>query len=235
MPFEFESGDAWIAYIDIYGFSALVRDQTSEGVYLNLADSLKEIADAVARHKFSLQALSDSIFIISFRNQQSVQTLPPFIACVREVQDCLVAAGFLPRGAITKGKVHLSGAVIVGEAVIRSVRCEQALDIPCVVVPARELEGSRTWLRHKADLPIKGGGIMLGVPIFPDNIETYCNVIDFKLDEARLKGPPAVASSLLRLQTHLNEWKRNERNRTPKAPRRPHQQARPRSAKRRQA
>jgi hypothetical protein len=226
-------GEAWIAYIDLYGFSAQVRRDTPAATYKTLAECLKEIAELTQASGFTLQALSDSIFIVGFLGgRHGNDPLSAFLHCLRAAQDKLVAAGFLPRGALAAGEVYISPGLIVGEPVIRAVRDEQCLDIPCFVIPSRELRGNATWLRHETIIPIKGGGAFLGVPLFPENIEPYLKLITERLNEALLNGPPTVAAAYLRLKDQLREWTENERDRTRRSSASPDQKSKtPRSAK----
>jgi hypothetical protein len=190
-------GNCWVIYLDIYGFSHQVRTARKNETHEKLRDCLNRIKSRTAQYKFILHCLSDSIFIVApTRTKRDFATLRNSISITKDALDDLVAAGFLPRGALSHGQIFGSQQIILGDPIIDAVALERNLSVPAVFVPTRTLMHYAGILSYECDAPTKDFGLIRAHPIFPRTTGPFRTMVENRRDKALLSGPPTVARAL---------------------------------------
>ncbi len=211
MSNQMQKGNAWLVYIDIYGFSALVRSRGAAKIYKDLADCVHEIEKITKKNNFVVQVLSDSIFITCFESEKyDSDTFSTYFQCIREAQDILIDKDFIPRGAFAHGEIFKSLSVIVGEPVIRAVRAEEQIELPCVYIPGIETSKIPMKFKNQRVLPMKNGGSSIGLPCLPVTLSKLVSLIEKNLELSLIEGPFTVATALSQLKSLLKDWSVDE-------------------------
>lgn len=200
--------DAWVLYIDLYGFSAQVSREGEVECFDRLNDVVLDIRQATLRTGFTPLILSDSIFVVAQTpTREDRDVFRDFYNLTRDIQDELIDRNFLPRGGVAFGQIRISDRILVGRPVIAAVRVEQHISLPCVFLPAREKAPIRLPRRQQFAMPTKTKGLVRGAVILPRTIEPLRKLVADRLDEALLDGPDTVASDLANLQEHIDaKW-----------------------------
>ncbi len=200
---------AWILYIDIYGFSDQVGKEGEKICFSRLNEAVKKIRTDVLEADFYPLILSDSIFLIAPTDARKNRELfLKFYELSRDIQDELIDHQFLPRGGIAFGQVCISDRTIVGKPVIEAVRLEQHISIPCVFLPAREKQPYE--INSHLLMPTKTQGLVQGLVVLPRTIRSYRALIKKRLTDALMYGPDKAASALAQLDNYMNDkWSSN--------------------------
>jgi hypothetical protein len=210
------SGRCWVAYIDVYGFAAHVEKCGEAEVYQRLLQTMESVRDTVARHNLDSVHLSDSLVVVAFEGGAHGQKyLNAIRDCIADVQDELLNAQFIPRGCLTHGTIEMSPKVIVGAALIRSVRLEQQLAMPCVLLPLKELGDVLSPSDFIYDVPLKRGGLIRGAPIFPRTLQLLKIAHQQQMDNCLVHGPPEAALALKYLEEMIRAYERHQAKHRP--------------------
>jgi len=201
-----EKGEAWVAFLDIYGFSGLLATRPHQQIYQDMIDCFAKVEAIAEQAGVRFISRSDSLFFFAFRGQlASDDMFPALVDCLTESMDELVDAGFLPRGSLAHGDVVARSTVFVGGPILRSVRMETSLAVPCVVVPASEA-GEQQRLRFSTQIPIKEDGLLECFPIFPRTLLKYRALVDEMRQKALRDGPPKAAKDLSRCLELIDQY-----------------------------
>jgi len=219
------SGHCWIAYIDVYGFSAHVEKHGEAEIYRRLLQTMENVRSTVERYNLDSVHLSDSLFIAAFEGgTHGREYLNAIRDCVADVQDDLLNAKFIPRGCLTHGTIEMSPKIIVGGALIRAVKLEQQLALPCVLLPLRELGDARPPSGFIYDAPIKRGGLIKGAPILPRTLHLLKVAHQEQMDDCLVHGPADAALALKYLEELIRVYEKHQANSRPairRAPKEP--------------
>ena len=129
MSFTYE--DRYVAFIDILGFSELVRrSEDDNGLFAAVQEALEMVSEFENREPVKpgifwrmAHAFSDNIVMSVPANHGELQMalLPMAGALCR----WLLGQGFLTRGAIVRGPLHHSGQVVFGGGLIQAASLEK--------------------------------------------------------------------------------------------------------------
>jgi hypothetical protein len=194
-----EEFDAWVVYLDVFGFSAYVSEDV-ETVVSNLHSGHEFLSTRfqTRRERVHVRVISDSVFII-YRTRDSDDASRVLHECYEDLQDLLrefVELRLPLRGGMAFGKVYISDTLLLGEVVVRAVRTESMIEAPFVVLPKNEmsvLKGTGNVPGRMAQVPVKDGGLVSGVLIRP---HPYDQLLRFAKESASRhleKGPPPLA------------------------------------------
>ena len=135
-----EESDAWIAYVDVYGFKAKVRKNSAdlttliEAIQIAHRQILPRLQDST-----KLYALSDSIFLIVRVDAVDVWcAYQQLIADLRILADEFLGQGLPLRGGIAFGPVCSGDGILLGEAIERAVGYEGLVGAPVVILTESE-------------------------------------------------------------------------------------------------
>ncbi len=141
--------EKWVLFLDILGFGDIINNKSEEYaeiilklMELALNDIKKEVSNA-----FNVSQFSDT-FIISGTSIEMVLGMTSFL------QQYLLGACLLSRGAITYGKVFHNGSQFIGPAITRAYNLEKSEAIyPRVIIdPLCEYRiASNSLLMHISD------------------------------------------------------------------------------------
>lgn len=193
--------DAWVAYLDVYGFSALVRasreemDRLSESLARAQAATQAEIDKRKDPAKLLL--FSDSLFLtypVGGAGRDHVRAaLHKCLEDVAAVLERFCREALPLRGGIAFGRVGLGPNLLVGDPVIRAAEYEKLLVAPLVLLPEVELERAQCsdpQIRRRPQLvSVRDGGIIKARVIAPRNLERYRKFVAERLDRAAVEGP----------------------------------------------
>jgi hypothetical protein len=224
------TGRCWIAYMDIYGFAAHVEKHGEPRIYSRLLQTMESVRDTVESHNLHSVHLSDSLFVVSFEGgMHGAKYLTALRDCIADVQDDLLNAKFIPRGCLAHGTIEMSPKVIVGAALIRAVRLEQQIAMPCVLLPLKELSGAQPPSDFVYDVPTKRGGLIRGAPILPRTLQPLKVAHQEQMDDCLIHGPPDAALALKHLEDLIYGYEKHQANHRPII-RRPSKESKPRVA-----
>ena len=125
--------ERYVAFIDILGFSDIVRQsKASPDKAIQLITILEEIAGAqrfgteleIPSDDFKAQSFSDCIVL---SENASPKGLFHFLASVTLLNFELLAKGVFTRGGIAKGDLHHSDKVVFGPAMLEAYRLESSI------------------------------------------------------------------------------------------------------------
>lgn len=198
---------AWIAYLDIWGFSHAV-------LKTNMTHLTSQLSSAIATCKRRLVSertiesraffFSDSMFL-AFPVCNNISRLEAYKACrdkTQEVIQAFVDHNFLLRGAIGYGEIAISADILIGPPVINAVKCEQAIIPPLVVIPLKE---TVSCLNHESPLGVnncsmiktKDGGIIRCGIVESEHIDTQLQLMQMYADRYLSEGPAVSAGHLI--------------------------------------
>lgn len=139
-PFKLEYETRYVAFLDVLGFSELTGKSDDESK-AKLEKCIESIYKALAQHQgegIKLIVLSDSI-IISVSDE--IEKLKTICIVIGFIQFQLALNGFLTRGGLTRGSVHMeeSPSRVFGPGYIRAIKLEEAAKFPRVIVDPKIL------------------------------------------------------------------------------------------------
>jgi hypothetical protein len=196
---------AWVAFLDVYGFSAMVRDSPDGGA--TITDKLSSLVTRISRDfvapRVSVHAFSDAIYITHPVASSDVKEVEVTLhACVDNLSRIisLYADYGLPlRGDIGFGRVIRNAGMLVGEAVLKAYSYEQLIGVPVVILPTVELSRSGIDLYNspfgqlRQDLDLGPTGILSAIVVPPAPANSFLNLAEQKYSELVLTGPYQVA------------------------------------------
>ena len=191
---------AWVAYLDVYGFKALVATSEVTDLSERLLRSHIALFSGTSYSSSPAKAflLSDSIFLVYPVDEEGSKpaSLQACIEDIREILDKFIENDLPLRGAVAFGEICHKENVLLGEAVVRAVTYENILGLPIVVIPARELQG--VPVPYLTEVPTKEDGRMLAKVIMPTDGTSYQHYVAEKAAQLLVTGPFSVAATWAR-------------------------------------
>lgn len=185
-----EDDKSFVAFLDIYGFSALVNTSVNTE---NVIKGLEKYSEAVCKflsdrgNEYLL--FSDSIFIRQAAPlSEFTKELDKMIHTVSHVQNIAANHGFALRGSIAYGKGIFRRNFVIGDAVIRAHNNERLLRQPLVILPFCEIPDGQPRVGHYKYIETRDGGLIYGLPIYPEPIDGYIKLVEEKLGMCLRRG-----------------------------------------------
>lgn len=131
----------FVAFIDIYGWSAMVRQATKDtGCFNRLAkllEAIQRISDAVTSKNsmggVHIRQFSDSIFLVVDIDEAFRWAETTALHCMWIARECL-KRGILCRGGVTIGEYFIDDKVVFGPALERAYQIEKSVKIPIIAI-----------------------------------------------------------------------------------------------------
>ncbi len=166
---------AWVSFLDIYGFKAIVTVEPADKLANKLFTAHAKVLEKLSSMNSPVKrfAFSDSIFLVyPVNNNNQSEKLQQLKWCVEDtalVSNIFSADYQLPlRGGIAYGDVCYTEYLLIGQAVVEAVKNEGLLPCPAVILPAEELKlDSKSTLCLPSilklrDVKVKPNGIRRG-------------------------------------------------------------------------
>ena len=142
----------YVAFVDILGFTAIVRATEHDAMPTRINALVKALAEIGSHHPsinesddFQFQSFSDSTVM------SSASTFTGLLQILYSISDLsirLLQTGLLARGAIAKGNLHHDRPVIFGPAFLDAYDIEQKIaKYPRVVLSRESIRISKKYLR----------------------------------------------------------------------------------------
>ena len=193
---------AWVSYLDVYGFKAIVgtsevgREQNE--LYSRLSSIHSQLLNRINKNT-TLHILSDNYFLINPVGDDPISAYEHFLADIRAVINLHIAADLPIRGGVAYGRVETGPNVLVGRAVIRAVHYEKLCRVPLVMLPAKEVELANIGIQppkfvdHHVVDEHSSPGIVSATFVVPVNPRSYVEYCENKYNHLRIYGPEKVA------------------------------------------
>lgn len=202
------SVNAWVVFLDVYGFKIILKDtsnfisKTSE----KLSTSHNEVSKMIKRRSSpaKLFVFSDCMFLAYLVKDLIDDKKNKFKWCIEDTAEVLniFSKEELPlRGGIAYGTACASENLLIGEAVLKAVHYEELVPCPAVLLPEKELLlcfGNSPSVLHNlrfTDVTLKLGGITSAALIFPDPIDHFFSLVAKKYKKHIIEGPYQVAQT----------------------------------------
>lgn len=198
--------EAWVVYMDIYGFKSMVMSQEIKLLTRKLLDVRSDAIKSVVRIDQIpiVYLLSDSIFLVYPVDKNNVKTKSSQLQrCIEDAAEVLskFAECQLPlRGGISFGEVCYGSHTLTGKAVVSAVQNETLVSAPLVVLPAKEI-GQGILVRGFKLYPVKPHGLMKLKLVFPQPCDEFYRLVHTNLTKYVVEGPYDVA------QAWYDAWK----------------------------
>lgn len=140
----------YVAFCDVLGFSHAVENEFEATLSLYREFS-ERISDWPFPKKANISMYSDSILIVC-------DELPPLLYAVQGLWFATLAQNWLIRGGIAYGKYwedrSNGNLFVVSDALVRAVRLESTVKVPCVALSPEVEIPPRLWLSRFSDSPL---------------------------------------------------------------------------------
>lgn len=134
---KIEYEDYYCAFIDVLGFSNLLREGKNAGKLEDYFQVVSEAKSNLKSGKVFTIALSDSIILLSKRNKdKELETLKYFLLVIQILQCRLNDCGIWIRGGISLGPIYFNKNenIVVGEGFLRAIEMEKLAKFPRVIL-----------------------------------------------------------------------------------------------------
>ena len=207
--------DAWVVYLDVYGFSAMVKGGMSAELQERLIRTHKKARKLVKRNSpdATYIFISDSTCLVypAPENSNRLANLDRCAEDVSEIMTLFLEEGLPLRGSAAFGEVAYGDRILVGRPVLRAVSLEKSIPFPLVVVPLSELYPSGkspteldNWGRFTLQkIAVRPTGQLHALIIFPSNLDSFAEKVRRLLDRYLTFGPPEVAVAWALASEHL--------------------------------
>lgn len=205
--------DAWVLFLDVYGFTAMTRREDPKLLYERLSRAHAAIHTHLThfRPELPIFVLSDSVFILLpvATPADALDQLSRFVDPTRHILGSFLKFGLPARGGFAFGSVVFDRHVLVGEAVARAAKLEPEIPAPLVVLP--EVEVQRAGIvayPGRMDSPpeylfLKRKQLILGRFVTPFPVEEFAEAATRYLEQYALEGPYELASAWLYVRNEL--------------------------------
>ncbi len=185
---------AWVAFLDIYGFSAFLKDAKSlEEVAFSLEtirnNAEKRLNKSITRTYF----FSDAIILVQEATESPGRGFSDMEQFIRHL--CIEAADFdlALRGAVYFGEVMIDDHICIGQPLVDAYKTEQSLKIPIVVLPEKAMETAQATGTMKIRGIPRKDGYMNGFAILPSPITLLRDTAARNRDKTSVHGPYDVS------------------------------------------
>ena len=203
---ELQSVDAWITYIDVWGFSQLVEHAKPEELHNRLEQIVQKCTNTLNSNKSGIPRVfffSDSLFL-AFDIPRCGTRFEAYETCrdkTQEVIQIYLDQGFCPRGGIAFGNVAVAEGILFGQPVVRAARYEHALTAPLVVLPMHEAsrcfgENSPLNYQNCSDVPTRNGGLIKAHLVRAIHDTEQIDKYRILRDKYLVEGPDTGAAAL---------------------------------------
>lgn len=199
---------AFVAFLDVYGFSAMIAKEASSArdVLDRLLAATKEAAKRFRAahptgHHYSF---SDSTFLVFPCDGDLDSSGHALRACCEAVAStmALYIDHKLPlRGGIAYGPVIAGDQFLIGEPVERAVRYEKLVPGPLVLFPLAEARDHN--LPGAREVHLRNGGVMKAKLIYPMPLETFQKFAIKQASYHSIHGPYEVAAQWVEARRFL--------------------------------
>jgi hypothetical protein len=220
LPSRVSTFNAWVVYLDVYGFSAKVEEGVAPIVQKDLV-SVHKRARRFLREKYSetiYLSISDStcvVYPVGDVNDK-IESLNRCAGAVSGIMDFFFDRDLPIRGCACFGQVVFGDNILVGSPVLRAVELEKLLPFPLVAVPLREMYPRGTkkrseledWGRQTLErIVVRPDGQMYACLIFPSQLDAFGRYVDEKLEHYLTSGPTGAASGWALTQEYLKGFR----------------------------
>lgn len=200
------SYNAWVTYLDIWGFSHEVERTPPTEIYDRLSNMVTKYSNRLAADPSILPEtffFSDSLFLV-FDVSRCGGRLQAFEACRDRTQEMIqtyLDAKFLTRGAIAYGEVAVGKGILLGPPVVRAAKWEQALTAPIVILPMAEIErcfkeAPPLAASNLSIVSTSNGGLVRAYLVHATHISDQIQAVKIRMEECLDKGPELGAARL---------------------------------------
>lgn len=190
----------WVVYLDVYGFTALVKGGNPTQIHERLLQCETEITRILRRSAVKKFTFSDStlLFFPAVQKKKLV-VLKRCLELVAVVMGVFIRKHLPLRGGISYGSVTLGEGLLIGEPVIHAVQYESIVNGPFVLLPAKELAQYNPLTSFNPDLPpiilitLNDGNCMSGTLVCPFPREDLANLASEQFMHHSVHGPFTVA------------------------------------------
>lgn len=212
--------EAWVAFLDIYGFKSILKDTDKfiDELSKKIIASHKEVSKILSKinSPAELFVFSDSMFLAypvnSADNEDKKNKFRWCVEDTAKVLDIFSKKKLPLRGGIAYGNACLKKNLLIGEAVVRAVHYEESVPCPAVFLPKKELrlcfgDSIPTHKLNFNDIKLKQGGITKATLIFPNPVDAFFSLIVEKYKKHIIDGPPVIAQTWKEALDYINEYK----------------------------
>jgi hypothetical protein len=155
MPYD----DRYVAYIDILGFTSLIKRIPREpSLYheavaaFNALEANLPVRLATEKYDFRKQIISDGIVMSSESTGEGLRFL---LLAIEQLSIALLALGMFTRGGLTKGKLHHDDKVIFGEGFLEAYSLEKEIAKYPRTIVARTVYNDVSSLSMSSDVVLQ--------------------------------------------------------------------------------
>jgi hypothetical protein len=197
----------WVAFLDIYGFSAAVshseKTKSLQNIFATLELAYKDFLQKRPSPP-AIYRLSDNIFFVrqcASNVSDSNAAFEKLLHDIRVLISIYVKNDLPLRGGVAYGEVAMDANVLVGSAVARAVEYEKWAMAPVVIVPESELDaaGILHMVGARQDITVtptnQSDGTMRALLVRPTDETDYVDYAKKQYLHFRRAGPFNVASA----------------------------------------
>ena len=194
--------EAWVAFLDIYGFTNSVLQSEKKRTLPDTFDTLRGAHAEFAKKRGSLPKtffLSDNVFFVRHVNGDNFAQFQALLADIRVFIDAFIKRKLPIRGGVSFGNVMIGPNLLVGSCVSRAVDYEKTIHAPLVIVPEIELAHAKVLgfaaprTELVVQLPDRSFGLLNGLVVRPGNYARYKQYALEEYRNLRTVGPPRAA------------------------------------------
>lgn len=198
---DYDYDERWVAFIDILGFKEHVKDATDTDFQdlLSIIHKARYACDQwgeawrAVHHVNTLEAtaFSDNI-VISIGQEENARTL--LLQMVEMFARDFLESGYMIRGAVTRGRLHHSEGVVVGEGLVKAYELESKVaNYPRVIIDPSVLGDLKAGLDPRGNIKLT------------QDFDGLC-FVDYLHGEpdSKWKGLPAIRERLSQQLLHPN-------------------------------
>ena len=193
--------NAWVAFLDVYGFTALLEKNDFLTLHENLLKGHEFIKTRINDNPNArVFYFSDSIFLIYKIDEpnEKGKILNILINDIRKIMGCFIELELPLRGALSYGEVVYSENVVVGKPIVTAYQTELKVPCPLFFIPSCEIEDTEHKLRDLSQdniLKLKKEIPKYGRFVCPFPIEEYYDSVRKYFHNYAKNGPDEPAKA----------------------------------------
>lgn len=197
----------WLAYLDIYGYSALLEHFLRDGQRLSaivhqLVEAHTTCSRVLGQSSANVECYSFNDSLLLFAGEDTsddrYDRLADMLEAVSMVQRIFLGYELPIRGGISHGEVVFNPPFILGLPLLQATNYEKEIEAPLVLLPAKECLQDNGKLSPLAPqmrpLPVRSGD-MLGTVVIPDSFDLILDLTQKFHFQYALSGPPLIAAA----------------------------------------
>lgn len=200
----------WVAYLDIYGFTAESLEQNARDLRVRLNRCHTKTLQMITSGKYRPVCLLYQDTVILFHpthkhdSEDKLLNLQRSVGDVQEILGIFLEEELPLRGGIAFGEVTYGPHFIFGPAAYNAMKYEKLVAAPFVLLPTKEhvirFTNQKHYLSTAAPRPItielkSGEGITSGSLYYPTPIERFIEFTKIKYNEHLVSEHPRVAKA----------------------------------------